>query len=212
MRILLHVFCCTTLLTTSAFAGGSFLLPDGINRAPAIALHCVGVGNIAVPCGTAISPLVVSSLPSAGASSSSNQVSQLAIEASTALVLGATTDASFTGGPGSLVSLLKGLWTVLGTGVPALPVGGQLTSRTINLVALQSTSLFSTNLGRKYLSFQVPQSTYVWINLMGGAAAPNAPDCAFFAAGTFYESGQFVNRGAITVYAPAAVTLSAWEG
>ncbi len=96
-------------------------------------------------------------------------------------------------------------------GIPALPAGGVLTSRTVTLFAGTSTQVFAANSGRRYLSFQVPLSGGVWINVVGGPAAPNGADCAYFAAGSFYESGAFINRGAITVYAAASVTFSAWE-
>ena len=51
----------------------------------------------------------------------------------------------------------------------------------------------------------------MWVNVVGGPAVPNGPDCAYFAPGSFYESGQFINRGAITVYAASAAMFSAWE-
>lgn len=92
------------------------------------------------------------------------------------------------------------------------PFAGPLVSRSISLAAGQSTQLFPPNGARHYFAFQAPQSTYVWVNTMGGTAAPNAADCAYFAAGTLYESGNFVNTNAITIYAPVAVTVSAWEG
>jgi hypothetical protein len=62
------------------------------------------------------------------------------------------------------------------------------------------------------MAFQAPQTSFIWVNFIGGVAAPNAPDCAYFPAGAFYESGQFVTRGAITVYSPVVATISAWEG
>ncbi len=103
--------------------------------------------------------------------------------------------------------------TALGSGVPAIPVAGQPVSRSLaNAPALTSTPLFPANPSRRYMAFQAPQTSFIWVNFIGGVAAPNAPDCAYFPAGAFYESGQFVTRGAITVYSPVVATISAWEG
>jgi hypothetical protein len=107
---------------------------------------------------------------------------------------------------------MKGVYTWLSGGVTAVPAGGSLASRTLAVQAGASTTLFSSNLSRHYLGFQAPQGSPIWINFLGGAAGPNLPDCAYFPAGAFYESGQFVNRGAITVYSPVSMTISAWEG
>lgn len=198
------------LLATPAAAGSSYLLPDGTNRAPAVALHCVTPTGTAVACGTAANPLVVSA--PAGASSSANQVAQLGAEQASAQGIGTVGDAVFTGGQGSMVSLLKALWSAASAGIPALPTGGTLTSRTLTLPAAVSTQVFAANGVRRYLSFQVPPSGGVWVNVMGGPAVPSGPDCAYFAAGSFYESGPFINRGAITVYSSSSVVFSAWEG
>jgi len=92
------------------------------------------------------------------------------------------------------------------------PVAGNLISRTVSLSAGVSTVVFPAIPGRRYLAFQVPQGTSVWINVMGGPASPNGADCAYFSAGTFYESGTFVNRGSLQVYSPISATFSAWEG
>jgi hypothetical protein len=97
--------------------------------------------------------------------------------------------------------------------VPALPTGALLTSRSIATVQAQaSTPLFPANPNRHYLAFQAPAGNPLWVNFMGGIAAPNAVDCAYFAAGAFYESSSFVNRGSITIWSPVAATVSAWEG
>ena len=196
-------------LATPALAGSSYLLPDGVNRAPAVTLHCVTPAGAAVPCGTAANPLVVTA--PAGASSSANQMTQIGAEQATAQGVGTVNDTAFTGGQGSMVSLLKALWSVASSGIPALPAGGVLTSRTVSVPATVSTQVFAANASRRYLSFQVPTSGGVWINVMGGPALPNGPDCAYFAAGSFYESGAFINRGALTVYSSSSVTFSAWE-
>lgn len=198
-----------TLISSVAAAGSSYVLSDGTNRAPAMTLHCVSAGGVAVPCGTNAYPLVVSA--PLGASSSANQTLQITAEQASALGIGSINDSAFAGGPGSVIALLKALWGSSLAGVPALPAGGTLVSRTTSLVAATSTTVFPVNPQRRYFSFQVPQGSGVWINLMGGTAAPNAADCAYFAAGTFYESGQFINRGAIAVYAPVGVMFSAWE-
>ncbi len=193
-----------------AKAGNSYVLPDGTNRAPAVALHCVGSNGAAVPCGTAANPLVTTSGPNG--SSAANQQQQIAAEQQSAQGIGAVSDPVFTGGAGSMIAVLKAVWSATSLGIPSLPVSGTLTSRTTTLTGAASTQVFPANPGRRYLAFQVPQGSAIWVNVMGGLAAPNGADCAYFAAGTYYESGQFINRGAITVYAPITVTFSAWEG
>jgi hypothetical protein len=80
------------------------------------------------------------------------------------------------------------------------------------LPAGQSVILFPANPSRRYLSFQVPTGTYLWVNLLGGVASPGGIDCAYFGSGMLYESGQFVNTGPVSVYSPVAITVSAWEG
>ena len=195
-------------LAGPARADGSFPLSDGTNRASAVTLHCLSASGIAVPCGSASVPLIVNS--PAGASSG-NQAAQLALEGSTAAAAGTVSDTVYTGGAGSLISVLKGLWNVINSGISAVPVGGSPSSRSSNLVAQASTILFPVNGSRRYFAFQAPQGTAVWVNFLGGAAAPNAADCAYFPAGAFYESGQWVNRGAITMYSPVGTTVSAWE-
>ena len=209
MRSRLVGACALGLLATPAAAGSSYILPDGTNRAPAVTLHCVTPAGAAVVCGTAANPLVVTA--PAGASSSANQAVQIGAEQASAQAIGTVNDTGFTGGQGSVVSVLKALWSVASAGIPALPAGGTLVSRTMTLPAATSTQVFAVNGVRRYLSFQVPQSGGVWINVVGGPAAPNGADCAYFAAGSFYESGPFINRGAITVYSSASVVFSAWE-
>ncbi len=210
MRWLLALGVPLAMLAAPAAAGSSYVLPDGTNRAPAMTLHCVTPGGSAVVCGTPANPLVVTA--PAGAASSANQALQLGAEQASASAIGGVGDLAYAGGAGSMVSVLKALWAAASTGIPALPAGGLLTSRTLNVPAATSTLLFPANAGRRYLSFQVPLGNAVWINLVGGSAVPNGPDCAYFAAGSFYESGPFINRGAITVYTPVAVNFSAWEG
>jgi len=198
-----------------AWAGTPYVVQNSLNRAPAVVLHCSTGGNVVVPCGTAAMPLVVTGGTggsSAGSATATNQQAQIAAEQSSATALGTPADTLYAGGSGSVTSVLKGVWSVLGGGVSAVPIGGVPVSRSLSLVAQQSTQVFPSNTGRHYLAFQVPQGTYVWVNLLGGVAAPNGLDCAYFAAGTFYESGQYVNRGAITFYSPVAAVLSAWEG
>lgn len=160
MKTILVALTVTLLASPVARAGGTYVLPDGLNRSPAMTLHCVTSGNTVGPCGTSGNPLVTS---------------------------------------------------VAGAGVTALPVGGVLISRTTTLAAGVSTQVFASNPQRRYLAVQVPLSSGVWLNPLGGLAAPNGADCIWFAAGTFYESGGFVNRGAVSVYSPVPVTLSAWE-
>jgi hypothetical protein len=93
----------------------------------------------------------------------------------------------------------------------AVPVGGQPASRSAS-ISQTSTTVFPANAARRYLAFQAPQASFIWVNFVGGAAAPNGRDCIYFAAGSFYESGQYVTQSAITIFSPVAATISAWEG
>jgi hypothetical protein len=62
------------------------------------------------------------------------------------------------------------------------------------------------------LAFQAPAGGSLWVNFLGGIAAPNGADCVQLSAGTLYESGPYVTRSSVTIYAPIAATVSAWEG
>ena len=146
---LLAAICGSALAQTS-----SFVTSDGINRAPAAVLHCVGPSNFAIPCGTATQPLSVN----------------------------------------------------------AGPASGSLVSRSVSVPATQSTQLFPANASRHALTFQAPVGSAIWVNFLGGVAAPNGTDCVQLSAGTLYESGQFVTRSAVTVYTTVTVAISAWEG
>lgn len=195
----------------AAVAGNSFVMPDGVNRAPAMVLHCTSDGATAAPCGNLANPLVIGQV--AGSATASNQATEISTQQILSQSVGTQSDSAYTGtGAGSIVSLLKGLEQSLTDGVPSVPVGGQLVSRSANLLAEQSTVIFNANASRHYLAFQAPPGTGIWVNLIGGTAAPNAVDCAYFSAGTLYESGNFVNRGSIAIYSPVAATISAWEG
>jgi hypothetical protein len=188
----------------------SYVVADGVNRAAAVALHCVGANSVAVPCGTVAQPVVVS--PIAGGATAANQASEISAQQSAALSLGSQSDPSYTGGNGSIISLLKGFLTAVSGGTQALPFGGVPISRSASVSAGQSTQLFPVNSARHYLAFQVPASSSIWVNFLGGPAGANGTDCILLPAGTTYESGQYVIRGSITVYAPVALTISAWEG
>jgi len=203
------VGCSALMCCQPAYANGSYLLADGVNRAPAVTLHCAGASGTAQPCGTSSNPLAVTA--PVGGATAANQTTQVSAEQSSAQALGTPTDGVFVGGAGTLTGLLKGIWTVLTGGVPAMPVGGAPTSRSTTLPAAQSFQVFPANPARRYLAFQAPQNTGVWVNFTGGPAAPGGTDCAFFAAGSLYESGQFVDRGAITMSAAVAVAIAAWE-
>ena len=207
MRVLTF-FVALLSLSASAKADGSYPLADGTNRASAVTLHCANSSGIAVPCGNLSSPLVVNAPTGA---TLANQSTQIASETSIATASGSTNDAAYSGGAGSVVSILKGLWNVVSGGIPAVPVGGSPLSRSASVSAQTSTLLFPANNIRRYFAFQAPQSTAIWVNFLGGTAAPNGADCAYFPAGAFYESGQWVNRGSITVYAAVGTVVAAWE-
>jgi hypothetical protein len=203
--IILSLFGC--FLADDAFAGNSFVMSDGINRAPAVTLHCVGAGGSAVPCGVVSQPVIVA--PVAGGSTASNQTAEIAVQQSLYQALGTQADPAYVNGAGSIVALLKGIFAS-GPGGNGT-AGGNPVSRSLAAVGQQSVQLFVANPSRKYLAFQAPAGSYIWVNFIGGPAAPNGVDCAYFSAGTMYESGQFVNRGPVTVYSPVAATIAAWE-
>lgn len=216
----------------AAHAQSSTLTQNRIDRAPAVTLDCINVTTgLAVPCGTSLNPLVVSGASSVagGSASATNQQTQITTEQAISNAAGTQADALYGGsGNTTLVGVLKGVFSLLNGTLAikesaALPTGsnviGQvapvatpLVSRTITVAAGTSTTLFAVNAARHYLSFQAPQSTGIWINRVGGTAAVNGADCAYFAPGALFESGNYVNSGAVTVYSPNAVTISAWEG
>ncbi len=204
------VFLMMAASSADAQAGNSFPLSDGINRAPASVLHCVGAGNVAVPCGTSAQPLFVTG--SAGLATAGNQTSQLASEQAIAAAAGTQQDAAYAGGSGSMISLLKGLVAALSSGITATPVTGLPVSRSGALPATTSTMVFPSNPSRHYLALQAPTTTAIWVNFVGGTATPSGTDCVQLSAGTLYESGAFVTRGAVNVYSPVAVSIAAWEG
>jgi len=194
----------------AAQAGNSYVLPDGVNRAPAVTLHCASDSSHAAACGTAQAPLVVVSPTSP--SVQANQVAALVAGQTTAQGIGATTDSPYVSGAGSVIALLKSISTAATSGIPSLPVSHAPVSRSSGLLAGQSSAIFPAVTGRHYIAFQAPNSTAIWVNFLGGPASPSGADCVYFAAGTFYESVGFVPSGAITIYSPISVSLSAWEG
>ena len=209
MKIRLLMAAALAVAAGPAFAG-SYVLPDGQSRADGVVLHCATSGSGAAPCGTAASPLVTTA--PVGSATSANQTSQITYAQAQAAALGTPADPNYSGGAGSAIALLKSIFAQLGLGVPAMPQGGVPVSRTLALVAGQSTLLVTANAGRHYIAFQAPQGSGIWVNPLGGAAGPNFRDCAYYSPGTLYESGQYVNTGAITIYSPVAATISAWEG
>lgn len=194
----------------SAQTGNSFITGDGSSRAPAVTMHCVGSGNVAIPCGTTAQPLYVAgSIPLA---SSINQATQILSEQSIAAASGTPQDTPYTAGAGSTIALLKGLFSAFTTGISAGPANGNLTSRSASIPAAQSTQLFPANTARHAFALQAPAGSALWVNFLGGVAAPNGTDCVQLGAGALYESGQFVTRSAVTVYTPIAASIAAWEG
>ena len=226
-----------TLLVAASIGGGeayaqsSTLTQNRVDRAPAVTLDCVNVATgLAVPCGTLLNPLVVTGgSVTGGSASATNQQTQISTEQAISSAAGTQADALYGGsGNTTLVGALKGVFSLLnGTLVvkqsAALPSGnnvigqvspiaGPLVSRTITVAAGTSTMLFTANAARHYLSFQAPQSSGIWVNRVGGTAAANGADCAYFSPGALFESGNYVSSGPITVYSANAVTISAWEG
>lgn len=71
-----------------------------------------------------------------------------------------------------------------------------------------ATSAVPENLLRRYLFIQcVTASRDIWINMIGGAASPNAAGSFLLAAGQTYESGLNVPGGAISIHAPSHGTV-----
>ena len=73
------------LLGGVAYGGSSFVASDGVNRAPAVTLHCL-VGSFAVPCGTTAQPVVVA--PVAGGATATNQSSEIITQQAVSTSLG----------------------------------------------------------------------------------------------------------------------------
>jgi hypothetical protein len=193
----------------AAYGGTSYVTGDGVNRAPAVTLHCVS-RSTSVPCGTSAVPIVVA--PVAGGATAVNQGTEITIQQALSNTLGSQSDPVYAGGNGSTITLLKGLFASLTAGTTSLPAGGQPVSRSLSVAAAQSTQLFPANAGRHYLGFQVPPGTAIWVNFVGGSAAPSGIDCISLPAGTVYESGPYVIRGPISIYSPIGTAISAWEG
>ncbi len=222
----------TAITGGTAHAQSSTLTQNRVDRASAVTLDCVNVTTgLAIPCGTLLNPLVVTggSTVAGGSASATNQQTQITAEQAISSAAGTQADALYGGsGNTTLVGVLKGVFSLLngtlavketaalpsGSNVigQVAPVAAPLVSRTITVAAGTSTTLFAANAARHYLSFQAPQNTGIWINRVGGTAAVNGADCAYFAPGALFESGNYVNSGVITVYSPNAVTISAWEG
>jgi hypothetical protein len=60
MRIV-SALCLLTVAAGPTYAGDSYVLPDGVSRAPATTLHCATQGMNAAPCGTTANPILVTS-------------------------------------------------------------------------------------------------------------------------------------------------------
>lgn len=201
---------CVICSISPAFAGNSYVLPDGISRAMAVTVHCATGPGTAVACGTQAQPLVVT--PSPGAATSANQNAEISTQQGISQAVGTQADPIYMNGPGSMVSLLKAVESALTGGIQSVPVGGQPVSRSTTVNSLSSNFIFQSSPTRRYLAFQAPQTSFIWVNFLGGVAAPNALNCVYFAPGSFYESGQYVTHGAISIYSPVTATISAWEG
>ena len=53
--------CLLAAVPIRAYAGDSYVMPDGKSRAPAVTLHCATQGMNAAPCGTMSNPVLVTS-------------------------------------------------------------------------------------------------------------------------------------------------------
>ncbi len=90
------------------------------------------------------------------------------------------------------------------------PTTRVLVSRSVaSTAAGATTALVAANPARRLLRVQAPQGAGVWLNLLGGAAGANAPDCLYLTPGDVFE-GQDTN--AVSYWcATGGLVLSAWE-
>ena len=85
-----------------------------------------------------------------------------------------------------------------------------LVSRSVaSTAASASTTLVAANAARRLLRVQAPQGAGVWLNLLGGTAGTNGPDCLYLAPGDVFE-GQDTNAATYWC-ATGGLVLSAWE-
>lgn len=84
--------------------------------------------------------------------------------------------------------------------------GGTPTSRSLVTVATTSTQLMAANAARKYFKIAAPQTQGIWLNFIGGAAAPNGTDSYFLGQGQIWETStpEYVTQGKISYYSTAA--------
>lgn len=92
------------------------------------------------------------------------------------------------------------------------PVTGAPVSRSATFPAATNTVLASTNGARKFLLFQMPQTSDGWVNFNGGVAAPNASDSFYMQAGEKFLSTGYVPDGEVSLYVTTGGEVPALEG
>lgn len=104
--------------------------------------------------------------------------------------------------------------TIAETALANLQPGIPLTSRSIaSTTANASTQLMAANTGRKYVMIGAPQSSEIWINMLGGTAGVGLVDSFQIPPGGKYESANYISTSQINYFiTTAALVLPAYEG
>ena len=92
------------------------------------------------------------------------------------------------------------------------PVNGAPVTRSANFTAATNTVLVATNPARKFLLFQMPQTSDGWVNFIGGVAAPNAADSFYMQAGEKFLSTGYVPDGQVSLYVTTGGEVPCIEG
>ena len=203
-------------LPTTQAVSGTVVLGAGSQ-----VIGTVGItGTVAVADSAGEASLATIAANTAGLATATGQVSALTQQSATATASGTPADAAYSGsGSGSLIALLKGIFAEEATGNTSLtaiaantaaPAPRVLVSRSVATTAAgTSSALVAANAARRLLRVQAPQGSGVWLNLLGGTAGANAPDCLYLAPGDVFE-GQDTNAATYWC-ATGGLVLSAWE-
>ena len=203
-------------LPTTQAVSGTVVLGAGSQ-----VIGTVGItGTVAVADSAGEASLATIAANTAGLATATGQASALTQQSATATASGTPADAAYSGsGSGSLIALLKGIFAEEATGNTSLttiatntaaPAPRVLVSRSVATTAAgTSSALVAANAARRLLRVQAPQGSGVWLNLLGGTAGANAPDCLYLAPGDVFE-GQDTNAATYWC-ATGGLVLSAWE-
>lgn len=159
--------------------GGKLSVTDAILDA------CIAANKVAV------TDAALEALISGGALAVSNAVLAACISANKVAVTDAALEALISSGALTVVSQTP---------------GGTPTSRSLVTVATTSTQLMAANASRKYFKIAAPQTQGVWLNFIGGTAAPNGADSYFLGAAQIWETStpNYVTQAKISYYSTAA--------